>query len=279
VSRLWPDRLLVSLAPSAVALLRVAGRLHPRVVAKQAIDCDPAFGAEPWQGAVTVLAAALESLRSERIDATVVLSNHFVRFAIVKPEAALTGAAEELGLARFQFARIYGERARNWDVRLSAARRGAPRLASAVDAPLVAAIGACFPRGGSLRLVSLQPYLMAAFNRWRGALSSDDAWLLLIEPQRACLAMLASQEWAAVQTVRGEYSAPEDWAALLDRERLRADAEVTTAVRSVHVHAPADTRAHAREVQGWTMRGLGLPPLDGFEPRADARFAMALTAQ
>jgi len=277
VSRLWRDRLLISLAPDAVALARVARGLRPRIAAKQTLECDPAYGAAPWQGALAALAAALEPLRGERVDATVVLSNHFVRYAIVRPDAALAGPAEELGLARFQFARIYGERAKGWDVRLSAARRGVPRLASAVDAGLVPAIGACFPRGAKARLVSVQPYLMAAYNHLRGAMPDGDAWLLLVEPQRACLALIASRRWAAVQTLRGEYPAPEDWTALLERERLRA--EVASATRIAHVVAPAGSKAVTYESQGWKLNGLGLAPLEGFAPREDARFAMALAAR
>lgn len=280
MSRLWRDRLLISLEPGAVALVRVAGRLRPRVITKQVIEVDPAVGQAPWTGAVATLAAALEPLRSARVDATIVLSNHFVRYAIIKPDAALASPAEELGLARFQFGRIYGERAKGWDVRLSAARRRAPRLASAVDTGLIAAIGACFARGAKARLVSVQPYLMSAFNRWRASMAQGDGWLLLIEPQQACLAMIASRGWAAVQTLRGAYSAPEDWATLLDRERLRTDGvELEAATRSVHVHAPAGVKVVAGETQGWTMRGLSLPPLDGFLPREEARFAMALTAR
>lgn len=278
MSRLSPDRLLISLAPTEVALLRVARGLRPRILSKQALDCDPAFGAAPWQGAVAALGAALEPLRSERLDATVVLSNHFVRYALVRPDAALASPAEQLGLARFQFARIYGERAKGWDVRLSsAARRSAPRLASAVDAGLVPAIRACFVRGAKPRLVSIQPYLMAAFNCWRASIGHADGWLLLLEPQRACLALQAGRRWAAVQTLRGEYAEPEDWAALLEREQLRA--EVEAAPQRVHVHAPARGRAVSGEAQGWAMQGLGLPPLEGFNPREDARFAMALSAQ
>jgi hypothetical protein len=276
VSRLWPDRLRVSLAPGAVALVRVTRGLHPRVTDKQNLEFEPGSGPEPWAGATAALAAALAPLRGQRLDATVVLSNHFVRYAIVRPDVALAGAEEELGLARFQFARIYGERARGWDVRLSAGRRGAPRLASAVDAGLLPAIHACFPRGAGPRLVSVQPYLMAAFNRWRDAIAQTDGWLLLVEPQRACLALIASQRWAAVQTLRGAYATPEDWAALLDREQLRTDVETTA--RTVHVHALAGDAAGASDAGGWTMRGLGLPPVDGFVPRADARLAMALTA-
>lgn len=279
MSRLWRDRLLISLAPDAVAWLRLAGGLRPRVLGKQAIACDPAFGDAPWQGAVAALAAALEPLRRERLDATLVLSNHFVRYALVRPDAALATPAEQLGLARFQFSRIYGDRARGWDVRLSPAQRGAPRLASAVDAGLAPAIRACFPRGAKLRLVSIQPYLMAAFNCWRAAFGRPPAWLLLVEPQRACLAMLAARRWATVQTLRGDYPGPQDWAALLEREQLRADVDAAASARSAHVHAPGQGRAVSGEARGWSLHALGLPPLAGFNPREDARFAMALAAR
>jgi hypothetical protein len=274
---LWRDRLLVSLEPGAGALVRVARGLRPRIVAKQSFECDPAFGAEPWQGAVAALATAAEPLRRERLDVTVVLSNHFVRYAIVKPDASLAGAEERLGLARFQFGRIYGERARTWDVRLSEARRGAPCLASAVDAALVPAIAACFPKEASARLVSMQPYLMAAFNCWRGELPGGGAWLLLVEPERACLALAASGNWFSVHTLRGAYPGAEDWAALLDRQRLRT--EVESAPREVRIHAPAAGKLAAREAHGWNLLGLAPPSLEGFVPREDARFAMALTAR
>ncbi|MGW8271012.1 MAG: hypothetical protein ACWGNS_11200 [Burkholderiales bacterium] len=276
MSRLSRDRLLVSLASDAVALVRVEGGLRPRIVDKKAFECDPGFGAAPWQGAVAALEAALASLRAERVDATVVLSNHFVRSAIVKPDATLSGEEEQLGHARFHFTRVYGERARGWDLRLSPSRRGAPRLASALDPGLMPAIAACFPRGAKSRLVSVQPYLMAAFNRWRTDLARDEGWLLLVEPQRACLALIAGRRWAAVQTLRGEYPALEDWAALLDREQLRTDVE--TEARVAHVAAPETGRAITHEIHGWKLLGLHLPALEGFVPREDARFAMALTA-
>jgi hypothetical protein len=274
---LWRDRLLVSLEPGAVALVRVARGLRPRVVAKQSFECDPAFGAEPWQGALATLATAAEPLRRERLDVTVVLSNHFVRYAIVKPDASLSGPEEQLGLARFQFGRIFGERAKGWDIRLSDAPRGAPRLASAVDAALVPAIGACFPQEGNARLVSVQPYLMSAFNCWRGHVTDADAWLLLVEPERVCLALWAAGKWVAVQTLRGEHPGAEGLAALLDRQRLRA--EIEAAPRDVHIHAPAGGKVAAREAGGWNLRGLALPSVEGFVPREDARFAMALTAR
>lgn len=275
--RLWRDRLLVSLAPDSVALVRIAVGLRPRIIAKQVFECDPAFGAEPWQGAAAALAAAAEPLRGERMNATVVLSNHFVRYAIVPFDAALANPEEELALARFHFARIYGERAKSWDIRLGEAPHGAPRLASAVDAGVIQAIRAYFPRTGKARLVSVQPYLMSAFNRWRSSMAKEDSWLLLVEPQRACLALVAARKWAAVQTLRGEHPAPEDWAALLDRQQLRTDIE--PGLHTVQVHAPAGWKSVSSEAHGWKFIGLTLPPLAGFLPLEDGRLAMALTAR
>lgn len=277
MSRLWRDRLLVSLAPASVALARVAGGLRPRIVSRQALDCDPASGAEPWRGAVAALAAAAVPVLGERVDVTVVLSNHFVRYAIVPFEAAVTTPGETLALARFHFTKVHGERARDWEVRASEGPHGASRLASAVDAELVAAIRACFPETAKARLVSVQPYLMSAFNLWRAALAKDAAWLLLVEPQRACLALLAGRSWATAQTFRGEFRGPEDWAALLERQQLRADA--APAPRLALVHAPAGGKPVAGEARGWKFLGLAPPAVAGFLPLEDGRLAMALTSR
>jgi hypothetical protein len=277
VSPLWLDRLLISLAPASVALARVAGGLRPRIVAKQSLDCDPDFGAEPWQGAVAALSAGIEPLRRERLNVTVVLSNEFVRYAIVPFDSAVVGPEEESALARFHFSKLHGERARAWDLRMSAAPRGAPRLASAADAELTGAIRAAFPKGGKLRLVSVQPYLMSAYNLWRVAMPAE-SWLLLVEPRRACLALLGERKWRAVHASRGEFRALEDWVALLDRQRLRTDG--APVANTVLVHSPATTaKVTTEETDGWKFQSVSLPSLEGFLPLEDGRYVMALTAR
>ena len=281
MSRLWHDRLLVSLAPDSVALVRIAGALRPRIVSRQALDCDPWYGTEPWQGAAAAFAAAAEPLLRERLDVTVVLSNHFMRYAIVPFDAAIATPEEELALARFHFTKVHGERAGGWEVRLSEGPRRASRLASAVDAGLIEAIRACFPPNAKARLVSVQPHLMSAFNLWRGTVAKEAAkeaaWLLLVEPRGACLALLTGRSWAAAQTFRGEFRGPGDWAALLDRQRLRTDA--ASSPHTALVHAPADWKPIAGEAHGWKFLGLAPPPLDGYLPLEDEHLAMALTSR
>lgn len=144
---------------------------------------------------------------------TVVLSNHLVRYALVPWSSALGNAAEEEAYVRHHFARVHGERARSWAVRASPGS-GDLRLCSAVDAELLESIRRAFD-GSKAKLVSIQPALMAAFNRARRDIPRAGAWLVLAEAGRACVALYAGG-WRAVQNARGA------WEEVLERERLRA---------------------------------------------------------
>jgi len=173
---------------------------------------------EPWRGALEDLTRKVAALRG-RADVTVVLSNHFVRYAVLPAQDGAATAEEELALARFQFAKIHGDRAKAWDVRVSPEGEGA-QLACAIDTELLQGIKACFAKAGKARLASVQPFLMAAFNESRRRIPGEGAWLVLAERERTCLARVAARGWASVHNGR-ETDAEE----LLERERSRASGE------------------------------------------------------
>jgi len=276
VLRSWRERLLIGLSPSELTLVRLGGRLRPRVTAKHTAPCDPAFGSEPWHGAAASLKDAAVALRGEALDVTVVLSNHFVRFALVPWNDALAGASEELAFARHCFAKIHGERSKSWALSLSEEPGGTPRLAGAIDTALLEAVRDCFPAGGKARLVSLQPYLMAAVNCWGSSMAQTGAWLLIAEPERACLVLRGASRWQAVLSTKGSFGAPEEWATLLERERHRVvEGEPAT---TVLVHAAHNNATRWPQVGDWKFERLSLPPVDGYLPLADGRYTMALAA-
>jgi hypothetical protein len=272
---LFRDRLLVSLAPGAVSWVRLTRGVRPRVSAKRALAVDPEYGAEPWSGAVAALAPEAEQWRRERLAVTVVLSNHFVRYTVVPPAARSTSAKEALALARFHFSKVHGERAAAWDVRLSPASAGAS-LASAIDIALLEAIKACFQPRGKARLVSIQPYTMAAFNFWRGRIDRHGAWLLLVEPGTACVAMLAGKGWASVQNVKSAYAAPDKWPALLDREKHRISVEDMPRTVLTRCEARVSSALAARK--DWHFVMLDPPAVPGVAAEELESYAMALHA-
>jgi hypothetical protein len=231
VSRFFSEDLRVRLAPAEV----LAGG--------SSIACDPAFGTEPWQGAIATL-KNMEWTKPCRV--TVVLSNHFVRYAVIPWSDGLATPVEEEAYLRHHFGKIHGERAKGWSLRASEAPRGAQRLASAIDTALVEALKGAFPKNAKAKLVSVQPELMETANRWRQAIPAAGAWLVLAEPERACIALHASQGWRSVQNAKG------DWFTLLDRERYRlhgAEGEVPSLVLLSGTKAPANS-------DGWEFREL-----------------------
>lgn len=218
MSRLFPERVVIGLAPAEIS------------VGAKKLACDPAYGSEPWHGALE----ALKTVGFERKSrVTLILSNHLVRYALIPWSDALGTPAEEEAYVRHHFAKVHGERAKEWALRSSESPGGAPRLASAIDRKLLEAIQACFPKSGRARLMSVQPQLMSTFNQWRGAIPAAGAWLVIAEPERACVALHAAGSWRAVLNGKGE------WRSLLDRQRLRVDGELPNLVLLAGAAAPS----------------------------------------
>jgi hypothetical protein len=226
---LFRDRLLIGLAPAELTVLRLRGLFREKPVENARVACDPAFGNEPWQGAV----AALKALPIEgRARVTVVLANHFVRYALVPWSDALGTEQERQAYLRHHFAKIHGERAKGWSLRASAGPRNEPRLASAVDTSLISEIKEALQKRPGVGLASIQPQLMAKFNAARGAVPAAGAWLVLAEPDRACVALHAGGRWRSVQNAKGA------WLDLLERERHRVEGELPDLVLLAGASSP-----------------------------------------
>lgn len=195
----WGRRLRVGLGPRRVELVTLDWRGRA-AASGTAYDCEPQADAPVWRPAVDRLQDALrESGRGTR-QATVVLSNHFVRYVLVPWREEVTHPRERMALARHAFEAAYGEISRAWEIRLCDAEYGHPGIASGIDRELMIALRATF-EATRVRLVSVQPLLMAAFNRVRGSLRPDGA-LALVEPERMGLAVFRGGHWAQLVTRR-----------------------------------------------------------------------------
>lgn len=209
MSRLWPERVEITLEPSALSYKRREG--------SRRIEVDPAHGPERWQGALEALKIEARAWRRERLRVSVVASGALVRYLIVPAPESDPTLEEEEALARFHFARVHGERSRGWEVRLAAIGTG-PRLACAIDRALLEELKACFAPPLRARLISVQPGLMAAYNNWRSHIPPEGAWLALVETDHICLALVADGGLRALHTAHGGG----DWRGLFERERIRS---------------------------------------------------------
>jgi hypothetical protein len=197
---LWAERLRIGLAPGRVELVRLGPLGLGRSRAPLGVDCAAVPGQPPWAGALAALDAALPGAARAGDNAAVVLSNHFVRYLVIGWQAEIGSAHELEDLARLRFEATFGDAARDWTVRCSPSGWGQASIACAVDRALITGLQECLQRHG-LRLASLQPLLMAAYNDVQRQLPPSAA-LTVVEPGRLCLALRRDGDWTEVSSRR-----------------------------------------------------------------------------
>jgi hypothetical protein len=252
---LCPDRLLIA---------RHGRGLRSKLLGREMLQVQPLPGMPAWQPGVEALAVALQA-QPRPTDVTVVLSNHFVRYATLPWREALGGDAEWHAAARHAFASTHGNAAKQWHIRVSGGKPGSARIASAIDAELLSRLNTVCSEH-RCRLVSVQPYFMAAFNRARGSLAGN-AWFAVWEPGRLAMALTHRHAWQSV-TNRMVSTAPGDIANALLREAALAGADACDKLVFVgERELPPEASAKFR----WLDRTL--PP---GEPPGSSAYAMVL---
>lgn len=226
MSRLFPDALRIAFAPDQVVLDHQAieltlGGARARLLQRQVLATGRETQRAAWDGALRVLAKALEAVGDRRCSVTMILANSLVRYALV-PQTGHLNPDEEASVLRHCFREIYGETADGWELRVSATSGMPFQPASGVDRALLDGLRGLFP-GDRLRLRSIQPRLMAVCNEHRAALNIDVAWLLLVEPGNICLGLVSGGGLARLRSLR----IGTDWATelpwLLEREACLAE--------------------------------------------------------
>lgn len=178
-----------------------------------------------WLGDVACIGgwgAALEALggllgqRSGRADLWVVLSGQYCRFCRVPWCDAISTPEEMLEYAGACLENIYGSGELAWQVSVSAEGEGSPRLVAAIPVELLQRLRELAGEH-SLRLVSVQPYLMAAYNHFRADLPGDDFIFLVAEPERSIGLVALAGQWQRIFS-QGCSDSDEELGALLQRQ-------------------------------------------------------------
>lgn len=196
--RLWRDLYRIVLHPERVSLVRVQQGRFSKAEAVSTTATIRTATLPAWRGALEHLEETIAGIASAKADVEIVLSNHFVRYAVIPWSSEVTGGTEVQALTRISFEEVYGDLAADWELRLSDAGYGKSRLACAVDHELIQAVTDAVEKT-SLRLVSIQPFLMAAFNHCQKLIPDDEYLLMLDEPGKLCLARVRDRQWSQIR--------------------------------------------------------------------------------
>lgn len=271
MSLLWRDQVRIVLCPDRLIAVRLGRGLRRKVAAKQVFPFPGEAG--DWKAALAMLAVVLKQPSWKNADAVIILSSRFARYQLLPWSEAVLNDAERQALARHMFMQTYGESAASLELRIGDASFGAHSVVAGVERELLAGIEAVFNET-SLKLVSIQPYLMSAFNGWRSRLSRDAQWFALIEPGMICAALLHRGGWHRLRVKQVSESRLEELQRMLHRERISDG--VAENAKKVSVYMPDDQEIALPAGADWSFTRLQLPPVPGFSPAQDGLYGMTL---
>ncbi|MFW0758059.1 hypothetical protein ACN1C3_25600 [Pseudomonas sp. H11T01] len=188
-----------------------------------------------WSLAVDTLEHLLSEHAPQGAELSVVLSAHYQRYCLIPWSEQINSPKELLAYAQACFEDIYGVSAQPWSVTLSPEAAGSSRIAAALPQELLLRLRTMATQHG-LRLRSVQPYLMTAFNRFQRQLRQGDLLFVVAEPLRSVLLLKRAGQWHAVHST-GCTDSDEALTALIARQcELQDNPDAPTL--SVYLHAP-----------------------------------------
>lgn len=208
----WFDTLEVRVAADEVriarrGLLSRAGSEQVQFVGEA--DRSRATSSEPWVGAVQCLARALTAAGRSGAAVEAVLSDQFVRYALVPWNRDLVSDAERRAFAAASFKQLFGAMADSWQVTVDEQPAGKASFACAVDRGLLDAVRALC-KANRLRLRGVQPLFAQRFNRNRHRITPPTCWVGSLDAGRLTLALRSDGSWSGIRAVRtAEYSTAE----------------------------------------------------------------------
>lgn len=259
MSLLSRDRLIAAVGPSSLQLQRLPPAWRGnRLLFEATTSCEAGDSgtdeAPAWSVPLTTLRDVLRDPQWSGTSATVLLSDHFVRYLLVPWDEQLVTEEEQQAMVRHAFLTAYGTAAEGWSLRWDTPPPPAPRLACAIDGGLLSSLGAAFA-DASLGLVSIQPQLMASFNAHGGELPAQgDYWFLAEERGRISLVWLHDDAPNALYSQRVDAEWAENLPELLARGLLLAGADSAPGAVYLHLATP---REFASELPGgWSLHPL-----------------------
>jgi len=250
---LWRDQLRIGLSPDAIVLTRICRGWRPRVCEKHIEQCQPA-PKEAWPGVLETLALLLAQEKWQNANAVVTLSSHFVRYLLIPWNTEINGDQEQAAYVKHRFSKVFGASANHWALRHSDAAAGMPVLASGIDQALLDGIRKVCA-ASKLKLRSVQPYLMPAFNQYRHLFKNGSAWLVLAEHGKLTLALFQHGSWQHISSHLAGNDNPAEAITLLLERQLRLSG-MEKRPGKVYLLAPGHPRISLPRNSKWTMQQL-----------------------
>ncbi len=274
---LWlRDQIRIVLCPYQLTAVRLRFGFRPRIVAKEIMPVTGAGAGAAAEPSMPVLEALSELLKKpawQKANTVIILSNQFMRYQLLPASSARLNESEQLARARHVVAQIYGERSSTLTLKIDGSPIGSAVLVAGTETAFIEALKKLID-SSTVKLISIQPYLMSLFNEYRHRISEEPQWFVVQEEGMLCAALLHRGRWEQVRMQK----TTQDWQPAL--QRILSRAQVTSALAekakkiSLWIHnGDVPPLTHSDD---WSFHLLKPSPVAGFSPLRDAAYSGAL---
>ncbi len=253
MSPLWRDQIQVYFAPGRIDYVRTLRGMKPVETPKITITWAKKSKLPAWQAPLHQLDQMLTNNTSNTnsADLSVTLSNHFMRYVTLPPQAEIATPEEVLAYADFRMREIYAERVDDWVLSVSAwdPTRGA--ICAAITRDLLTQLQQLAERH-KIKFKGIEPYLAAVFDHWRLLFDDKQLCFALIESGRICIALLAGGIWHVIRNQKIVHNVADELLIALDQEAIFTGSKQSTE-EEVCVFAPEHPGLTLPGDCGWKM--------------------------
>jgi hypothetical protein len=205
-----------------------------------------------WQQSCARLESLLAANKNKNnASLTIILGSDLLRFLILPAQQVNMSRQEKSAYAAAAFQEIYGVNANDWQLKYHDNAPNKPSIVAAIDKNLLSTINQIAAKH-QLKLNSIQPYVMAAYNTSAKKLDKANAYFAIVEANRLTLMLIESGQYQQMRT----HVIGEDWQTELKKTLLRENALSEATCRDVLIYAPM-LKTKPMAVEGWAIKLIG----------------------
>jgi len=265
VSLLLVNQVLAVLSTDSVAIVRRTLGLRRRIVDQKQVHFPKQIdnsNAEVviWQPAINQLDILINSMKvKSKSQLNITLASDFVRYLALPPQPLYMSTAEKIAYAIAAYREIYGSVVDEWEVRLQDTPMHDTTIVAAIDKRLLEALNQVALKY-QLKLITVKPYLMSAFNNLTKQIGRSSGYLVIVEFKRLLLINLQQGKCVNVRM----FNLGSDWQAelksLMVRESVLSESNTseskTREYKEILVYAPVQKNIVINSIDGWQLKRI-----------------------
>ena len=253
MSLLWPNRLQIHLSMQGATIIGQT-TASQNTLNKTYVASIEGHQAPNWQTASSSLDALLHVTPVKpNMHLSVVLSSDFIRYQLLPAQQVSMSVTEKIAYAGVAFREIYGAETDGWKFKLHDTGFNQASLAAALDEAFLQKLQQVAQQHQT-KLVSVQPYLMSAYNSCRIHLAKLSGYFVVAEANQF---LLLNMLQGGLQNLRTR-AAGSDWEQDLKKLLQRESILNVVNGKDVLVYALANQTIHP--IDGWHVRRVNVKP-------------------